>query len=237
MALFILWSGIGVARDTINPLLGMAPDEHLVRAITQELLSHEKVLGVHDLMIHDYGPGRRFASAHVEMDYREDVLDAHECSLQMLYKFHLTLSQLSGLFLGKRTCTLLQHLECGRRVGYIVTVGIHNRGFQQIIIPISLLELLVDNLSKLFQLSIGIACFFTHNYYWLKLHIPSVHPPSGGALRQVKYNRNITMALYYFTDLTILIFTLKVSKSNSLTPSPESVSTISKVLASTWRDM
>ena len=55
--------------------------------------------------------------------------------------------------------------------------------------------------------------------------------------RLVKYNRNITMALYYFTDLTILIFTLKVSKSNSLTPSPESVSTISKVLASTWRDM
>ena len=79
VALFILWSGIGVARDTINPLLGMAPDKHLVRVITQELLSHEKVLGVHDLMIHDYGPGRRFASAHVEMDYREDVLDAHEC--------------------------------------------------------------------------------------------------------------------------------------------------------------
>ena len=78
VALFILWSGIGVARDTINPLLGMAPDEHLVRAITQELLSHEKVLGVHDLMIHDYGPGRRFASVHVELDAREDVLEAHE---------------------------------------------------------------------------------------------------------------------------------------------------------------
>ena len=78
VALFILWSGIGIARDTINPLLGMAPDEQLVRAITQTLLAHEKVLGVHDLMIHDYGPGRRFASAHVEMDYHEDVLDAHE---------------------------------------------------------------------------------------------------------------------------------------------------------------
>ena len=78
-----MWSGLGVQRDTINPLLGMAPDEHLVRVITQELLSHEKVLGVHDLMIHDYGPGRRFASAHVEMDYREDVLDAHECIDEM----------------------------------------------------------------------------------------------------------------------------------------------------------
>lgn len=56
----------------------MAPDEHLVRQITDLLLAQDKVLGVHDLMIHDYGPGRRFASAHVEMDYREDVLDAHE---------------------------------------------------------------------------------------------------------------------------------------------------------------
>ena len=91
VALFILWSGIGVARDTINPLLGMAPDEHLVRAITQELLSHEKVLGVHDLMIHDYGPGRRFASAHVEMDYREDVLDAHECIDEMEREVRKTL--------------------------------------------------------------------------------------------------------------------------------------------------
>ena len=91
VALFILWSGLGVARDTINPLLGMAPDEHLVRAITQELLSHEKVLGVHDLMIHDYGPGRRFASAHVEMDYREDVLDAHECIDEMEREVRKTL--------------------------------------------------------------------------------------------------------------------------------------------------
>ena len=78
VALFILWSGIGIAKDTIYPLLGMAPDEHLVRQITDLLLAQDKVLGVHDLMIHDYGPGRRFASAHVEMDYREDVLDAHE---------------------------------------------------------------------------------------------------------------------------------------------------------------
>lgn len=78
VALFIIWSGIGIAKDTIDPLLGAAPDETLVRNITAMLLAQEKVLGVHDLMIHDYGPGRRFASAHVEMDYRLDVLDAHE---------------------------------------------------------------------------------------------------------------------------------------------------------------
>ena len=91
VALFILWSGIGVARDTISPLLGMAPDEQLVRAMTQTLLSHDKVLGVHDLMVHDYGPGRRFASAHVEMDYREDVLDAHELIDEMEREVRKTL--------------------------------------------------------------------------------------------------------------------------------------------------
>ena len=78
VAVFILISGIGIAKDTIDPLLGMAPDEALVQAITRMLLSGDRVLGVHDLMIHDYGPGRRFASVHVEMDYRDDVLDAHE---------------------------------------------------------------------------------------------------------------------------------------------------------------
>ena len=78
VALFIIVSGIGIAKDTIDPLLGMAPDEQLVQAITKLLRADGKILGMHDLMIHDYGPGRRFASAHVEMDYRENVLDAHE---------------------------------------------------------------------------------------------------------------------------------------------------------------
>lgn len=78
VAIFILWSGIGIAKDTIDPLLGAMPDPQLVQALTKMLLAQEKVLGVHDLMIHDYGPGRRFASVHVEMDYHEDVLDAHE---------------------------------------------------------------------------------------------------------------------------------------------------------------
>ena len=88
---FILWSGVGIAKDTIDPLLGMAPDETLVQAITDELFSNEKVLGVHDLMIHDYGPGRRFASVHVEMDYRQDVLDAHEIIDELERKVRKTL--------------------------------------------------------------------------------------------------------------------------------------------------
>lgn len=78
VALFILYSGVMIAKDTMDPLLGAAPDETLVETITGELLAHPAVLGVHDLMIHDYGPGRQFATAHAEIDCRMDVLDAHE---------------------------------------------------------------------------------------------------------------------------------------------------------------
>ena len=78
VAVFILYSGIGVARETIDPLLGEAPDPGLVQMISDRILSYEKVLGIHDLMVHDYGPGRRFASVHVEMDSQEDPLDCHD---------------------------------------------------------------------------------------------------------------------------------------------------------------
>ena len=78
VALFILWSGVSIAKDTIDPLLGAAPDESLVHAIAAEITGYDGILGIHDLMVHDYGPGRRFASAHAEVDYRMDILDAHE---------------------------------------------------------------------------------------------------------------------------------------------------------------
>ena len=78
VALFILWSGISIAKDTIDPLLGAAPDESLIHAIASEITGYDGILGIHDLMVHDYGPGRRFASAHAEVDYRMNILDAHE---------------------------------------------------------------------------------------------------------------------------------------------------------------
>ncbi len=78
VALFILWSGVGIVRDTIDPLLGEAPNKELVCMVGREIMSYDKVLGLHDLMVHDYGPGRRFASVHVEMDSREDVLACHD---------------------------------------------------------------------------------------------------------------------------------------------------------------
>ena len=78
VAVFILFSGIGLAKDTISPLLGEAAGPELREQILDQIRSNPKVLGYHDLMVHDYGPGRRFASIHVEMDRREDPLECHE---------------------------------------------------------------------------------------------------------------------------------------------------------------
>lgn len=78
VAIFILYSSIGIAKDTISPLLGQQADEETVDKITELVLSHKKVLGVHDLLVHDYGPGRRYASAHVELSADEDPLACHD---------------------------------------------------------------------------------------------------------------------------------------------------------------
>ena len=78
VALFILWSGVGIAKDTINPLLGERESPELRRTIIDEVKSRDKVLGFHDLMVHDYGPGRRFASIHVEMAQKENPLECHD---------------------------------------------------------------------------------------------------------------------------------------------------------------
>ena len=78
VALFILWSGVGIAKDTIDPLIGAKPDESLVHAIAYLMTSHPSILGIHDLMVHDYGPGRQFASAHVEMPGEGDAFEHHE---------------------------------------------------------------------------------------------------------------------------------------------------------------
>ncbi|MDD3429283.1 MAG: cation diffusion facilitator family transporter [Oscillospiraceae bacterium] len=78
VALFILYSGVGIIKDTIDPILGAAPDPEVVRAVAHRILSTEGVLGMHDLMVHDYGPGRRFASVHVEMDADKNPLESHD---------------------------------------------------------------------------------------------------------------------------------------------------------------
>ena len=78
VAAFILWSGITMAKETISPLLGENASPELRQAIVDTVTREPKVLGYHDLLVHDYGPGQRFASVHVEMDYREDPLVCHE---------------------------------------------------------------------------------------------------------------------------------------------------------------
>ena len=75
---FILYSGVGLAKDTISPLLGENTDPELQEKIVDNIRACPKVLGFHDLMVHDYGPGQRFASIHVEMDRREDPMECHE---------------------------------------------------------------------------------------------------------------------------------------------------------------
>lgn len=78
VAAFILWSGLQLAKDTVSPLLGESADSSLREDIVDYIRSNPRVLGYHDLMVHDYGPGRRYASLHVEMDHREDPMECHE---------------------------------------------------------------------------------------------------------------------------------------------------------------
>jgi cation diffusion facilitator family transporter len=78
VAVFILYSSFGLVRDTLDPLLGRAPDAEFVAHIHKKILSYPGVLGTHDLMVHDYGPGRLFASAHVEMAAEEEVCKSHD---------------------------------------------------------------------------------------------------------------------------------------------------------------
>ena len=78
VALFILISGFALVRDTIDPMLGTAPTAEQVAAIKQRLESYPGVLGTHDLLVHDYGPGRQFASVHLEMDAKADPLNSHD---------------------------------------------------------------------------------------------------------------------------------------------------------------
>lgn len=78
VALFILWSGVGLIKDTMDPLLGAVPDAALVRQITEKLNSYDGILGIHDLVVHNYGPDRYFASVHAEVSAEVDILKSHD---------------------------------------------------------------------------------------------------------------------------------------------------------------
>jgi len=78
VALFIVYSGFTLIKDTINPLLGEAPDPELVKSINKMVLSYDNILGTHDLIIHNYGPGRCMASIHAEIPSDMSVVAIHE---------------------------------------------------------------------------------------------------------------------------------------------------------------
>ena len=78
VAAFILWSGWGLVMDTLSPLLGESPSPELVEHIEQTVMGYPGVLGMHDLMVHDYGPGHQFASLHIEFPAETDPLKAHD---------------------------------------------------------------------------------------------------------------------------------------------------------------
>ena len=75
---FILWSGIGTIKQTIGELLGKPPEIELINEIERGIMSFDGFLGVHDLIVHNYGPGRQFASVHVEVPQDTDIVKCHE---------------------------------------------------------------------------------------------------------------------------------------------------------------
>lgn len=78
VAVFILISGIGSAKDTINQILGQPPEEETINEISDFILSFPEFYGIHDLIVHNYGPGRQFASVHVEVPQNIDIVKCHE---------------------------------------------------------------------------------------------------------------------------------------------------------------
>lgn len=78
VALFILWSGFSSARDTLNEILGGPPEPQLIKDISDIISSFDEFYGIHDLIVHNYGPGRQFASVHVEVPHNADIVACHE---------------------------------------------------------------------------------------------------------------------------------------------------------------
>lgn len=78
VGVFIIFDGIMLVKESLNPLLGEAPQEELIAHIFDKISEYEDIIGAHDLIVHDYGPGHRFASAHVEISSELGMLSAHE---------------------------------------------------------------------------------------------------------------------------------------------------------------
>lgn len=100
VALFIIVSGVKLVMETANPLLGTAPDKELIDIFYQKILSYDGVIGLHDLVIHNYGPERCFASVHVEVPAKQDIMLSHDIIDNIEYDF-----------LNERNIHLVIHLD------------------------------------------------------------------------------------------------------------------------------
>ena len=78
VAVFILWSGINAGKETLDPLLGQPADPEFVQRVKELVMAHDKIIGIHDLVVHDYGPGRLMISLHAEVSASENVLELHD---------------------------------------------------------------------------------------------------------------------------------------------------------------
>lgn len=78
VACFILWAGVNAVKETIDPLLGQPPTQEFVEEVERRVLCHDGITGIHDLIVHDYGPGRRFISLHAEVSADGNMLELHD---------------------------------------------------------------------------------------------------------------------------------------------------------------
>lgn len=96
VSLFVLKAGIEIFRDVLDTILGKAPDKELIKEIESDIMKHDGVLGIHDLLLHDYGPGHRFMSLHVEVDAAVPVMESHDMidniENEILEKHHILTS-------------------------------------------------------------------------------------------------------------------------------------------------
>ena len=93
VALFVIWSGFSVIREAISPLLGQTPDPELVTNIEETVLGFDGIVGVHDMLVHDYGPGRIFVSLHAEVPAEQDIRVSHDIvdnvEVELLRRFNI----------------------------------------------------------------------------------------------------------------------------------------------------
>ena len=78
VSLLIIWSAIGLIKDAMDPLLGTPPDREFVKKLGDKIKSYDGVIGIHDLIVHSYGPNKTFASVHAEVDAKGDILHSHD---------------------------------------------------------------------------------------------------------------------------------------------------------------